>query len=161
MASLAIGCLLTLGGHRACAQYGPYGGGGLGRPGYGGITNPPYSPYLNLLRPGGSTLQNYYGLVRPELDFRGGIGGLQQGLATTNQALGGLQYASGLLTTGHPTQFLNTGGYFLSSGTAGAGGGRGGAPRLGQAGGGQGGMPAPSGGVSGAGGMPSLPRAGR
>jgi hypothetical protein len=31
----------------------------------------PFSPYLNLLRRGNSTAFNYYGLVRPELEFRG------------------------------------------------------------------------------------------
>ena len=30
---------------------------------------PSTSPYLNLLRPGGTGI-NYYGLVRPEQDFR-------------------------------------------------------------------------------------------
>ena len=29
-----------------------------------------FSPYLNLLRGGNSTLLNYYGLVRPEQEFR-------------------------------------------------------------------------------------------
>jgi|GEM_PF-1624086 len=36
----------------------------------GPAARPAFSPYLNLLRSGNSTLLNYYGLVRPELEFR-------------------------------------------------------------------------------------------
>ena len=38
----------------------------------------PCSPYLNLLRGGGSLTSNYYGLVRPQLDFQQGITQLQR-----------------------------------------------------------------------------------
>ncbi|MBY0457645.1 MAG: hypothetical protein K2V38_09930, partial [Gemmataceae bacterium] len=40
------------------------------------IQRPPYSPYLNLLRTGGTTAQNYYGLVRPEIQARQALQGL-------------------------------------------------------------------------------------
>ncbi|MBI1314170.1 hypothetical protein GC176_22985 [bacterium] len=44
---------------------------GYGRPGgIGPTSRPAFSPYLNLLREGNSTLFNYYGLVRPEIEFR-------------------------------------------------------------------------------------------
>jgi hypothetical protein len=84
----------------------------------GGIvptTTPAYSPYLNLLRPGSPTFQNYYGLVRPETEFRGAIGGLQrQEALTQDEVASGM--TSGLPATGHRTTFLNTGGYFLNRG---------------------------------------------
>jgi hypothetical protein len=42
-----------------------------GRPGrIGAVGQPTLCPYLNFLRRGNSTFQNYYGLVRPEQQFR-------------------------------------------------------------------------------------------
>jgi hypothetical protein len=104
---IAIGCLLAFGGQRACAQP---------RPGIGNVTNPPYSPYLNLLR-GGSLTQNYWGLVQPELQWRSGLQNLQQQVTTNDQAISGLQQApTGMPTTGHAVRFLSTGGYFPGGG---------------------------------------------
>src|SRR5262249_8648545 len=74
----------------------------------GGPTTPPYSPYLNLLRPGNPAI-NYYGLVRPQFDFRQQIQGLQQ---LTAPATLEAQTANTLPTTGHPVQFLNYSHYF-------------------------------------------------
>jgi hypothetical protein len=80
---------------------------------------PAFSPYLNLLRPGGSPVQNYYGLVRPEVQFRQSIQGLQGVVTANQQALAEARAdASGLPATGHPVQFLNYGGYFLNGGPA-------------------------------------------
>jgi hypothetical protein len=93
-------------------------------PGPGGYrpNNPPaYSPYLNLLRAGNSAGVNYYGLVRPELEFRGAYQGLQQQF---NQQQNAGQTATdqfGLPVTGHTATFLNTGGYFLNLSGGGAG----------------------------------------
>ena len=88
----------------------------------GGIvptTTPAYSPFLNLLRNDNPTFQNYYGLVRPEVEFRGNIRNLQRQEALTQDELAGTA-GSGLPGTGHRTAFLNTGGYFLNrSGAAG------------------------------------------
>jgi hypothetical protein len=78
-------------------------------------TAPVYSPYLNLLR-GGSFLNNYYGLVRPEIAFRSSILGLQQQTAQIPDVYAAAVAASGLPTTGHATRFLNTTHYFLSAG---------------------------------------------
>ena len=39
--------------------------GGMNGPG----NTPTFSPYLNLLREGGGVGQNYFGLVRPQVDF--------------------------------------------------------------------------------------------
>ena len=82
-----------------------------------GAPRPTYSPYLNLARPGGTPALNYYGLVRPEQQFRQSIQNLQGAVATNQQAIGDLQTGvDGTPATGHPTQFLNYGGYFLNSG---------------------------------------------
>src|SRR5262245_21876578 len=39
---------------------------------------PVYSPYLNLNRSGGTLAQNYYGLVRPEIEFRNNVNQLRR-----------------------------------------------------------------------------------
>jgi hypothetical protein len=81
------------------------------------LNQPAYSPYLNLLRGGAPLYQNYYGLVRPEQDFRSALSQLQQpgGLGYPDQA-----YAPGpanFYVTGHPAVFLNTEGYFPGNGS--------------------------------------------
>lgn len=82
-----------------------------------GAPRPTFSPYLNLTRPGGTPALNYYGLVRPELQFRQSIQNLQGAVTANQQVIGNLQTGgTGVPTTGHPTQFLNYGGYFLNSG---------------------------------------------
>jgi hypothetical protein len=82
----------------------------------GSIGRPAYSPYLNLLR-GGDPGVNYYGLVRPEIDFRNSVQNLQQqitqGFNATNQAI---DQVTGLPLTGHGVVFLNTSHYFAGSG---------------------------------------------
>jgi hypothetical protein len=88
---------------------------------------------LNLNRAGATAAQNYYGLVRPEMQFRNAYRGLQQQLTNTQMGLAQLtDPATGLPVTGHTPVFLNTGGYFLNltgghAGMAGAAGLRGGA----------------------------------
>ena len=47
-------------------------------PGGGPAVQPPFSPYLNLLRQGSSPAANYFGLVRPQQQFAGSLQGLQQ-----------------------------------------------------------------------------------
>lgn len=80
--------------------------------GSGGYQRPTVSPYLNLLR-GGSPTLNYFGIVRPEVQFGQAIGGLQNSVTANQQAIGGLENeVEGVPITGHPTQFLNYGGYF-------------------------------------------------
>ncbi len=76
---------------------------------------PTISPYLNLLR-GGDPSLNYQGLVRPQQEFRSGIQQLNQQLQTQQRDITNLEVESGLPATGHPTQFLNLGGYFLGRG---------------------------------------------
>ena len=79
----------------------------------GGASSPPVSPYINLLRGGTDPGINYYGLVRPQLDLRNAILGLQ-GQAWYNQQAANLQ-AGDWGTTGHPVSFLNYGGYFMTT----------------------------------------------
>lgn len=81
--------------------------------------NPPtVSPYLNLLRRGSSPGVNYYGLVKPDLEFRNAYRGLQQQLNLQQNAPQQTDQQTGLPYTGHLAVFLNTGGYFLNSAPA-------------------------------------------
>jgi len=83
----------------------------------GSVSRPTFSPYLNLNRAGTPAAVNYYGLVRPELQFRQSIQNLQGAVAANQQAIGVQAEVTGMVSaTGHPTQFLNYGGYFLNSG---------------------------------------------
>jgi hypothetical protein len=85
-------------------------------------TNPVYSPYINLLRTG-SFMNNYFGLVQPELEFRNAVFNLQGQVSANRQGLTDL--STGLVpTTGHPIYFLNTSRYFLVTGGRQATGGR-------------------------------------
>lgn len=78
---------------------------------------PRTSPYLNLLRGGSSPGVNYYGLVRPELEFRSSIGQLRQQTQLNQQAITGLQNVQpGPLTTGHQFGFMTHSIYFQNLG---------------------------------------------
>lgn len=81
-----------------------------------GVAAPTYSPYLNLLRNNSPAYINYYGLVRPEVDFRSSLYGLQQGVAANAAGVSNIDAATGLTLTGHPTSFMNTSHYFLNRG---------------------------------------------
>src|SRR5262245_7215325 len=83
-----------------------------GRP-LGGVTNPPYSPYLNLVRPGVNPAINYYGLVRPQNEFARSMQALQGQLYSTQQSIADQQTVVGELTTGHAIYFMNYGGNFI------------------------------------------------
>jgi hypothetical protein len=86
-------------------------------PGINPSARPAYSPWLNLNRPGGSLVQNYYGLVRP--DFRN-LNSIQQ-LQQQQQTLASQppEARNDLLpTTGHVTGFLNHSKYFMNRGGA-------------------------------------------
>jgi hypothetical protein len=99
--------LAALGSGQALAQYPPYGG--AGNPNSG----PSVSPYLLLNRPGNSAGVNYYGLVKPQQDFRNAFRGIQQQFGA-QQAQQATDPRTGLPNTGHVAMFLNTGGYFLN-----------------------------------------------
>jgi len=85
-----------------------------GRP-LGGAANPPYSPYLNLVRPGANPAINYYGLVRPQNEFARSMQSLQGQLNSTQQSMTD-QAGEGGLITGHAIYFMNYGGYFMNTG---------------------------------------------
>jgi hypothetical protein len=91
---------------------------------YNNPYNRPYvSPYINLLRAGSSPGVNYYGIVRPEVEFRSGINQLQQQTQLNQQLITGLTGANpGPLTTGHPVGFQNHLTYFQNLGAGGQGG---------------------------------------
>jgi hypothetical protein len=76
---------------------------------------PPYSPYLNLFRQGGSTASNYYGLVRPQEQFRSGISQLQQQNTGLQQNIARMEEFQGNVITGNRGQFLNYSRYFLNN----------------------------------------------
>jgi hypothetical protein len=84
----------------------------------GGYVRPPaFSPYLNLNRGGSATL-NYFGLVRPEMQFRQSLLNLSGDVNSNQQAIGNMGAAFDQFSfTGHPTQFMNLGGYFMNSGS--------------------------------------------
>jgi hypothetical protein len=95
---------------------------GYTRPTTNPFNRPVYSPYLNLLRRGNSFTQNYYGLVRPQLEFQQDINRLNQQLTTVERQVATQEEApSELPVTGHPTVFLNYAQYFLSGGGRSAG----------------------------------------
>ncbi len=112
-----------------------------------GENRPAFSPYLNLLRPGGSTTLNYFGLVNPQLDFMNAAGSLQQQI-TNQQSLG--QGASSL-QTGHAAVFMNLGGYFQTIRAGGGAGGNQGIGGVGQVQFGNAGLGAGGGQIGGAG----------
>jgi hypothetical protein len=107
---------------------------------------------LNLLRRDNPGYLNYYGLVRPQQDFRQAVVGLRQDVAANQAAIQTATGPDGVLlpTTGHRSFFMNTAGYFQSLGGAAGPGGL--TPGLGAtrpvAGGGvaAGGRPMPAGG---------------
>jgi hypothetical protein len=88
-------------------------------PGPAGFRTPPFSPYLNLNRRGTNPAINYYGLVRPQIEFRNAIQNLQSDVSSLGaQAASGQAGVTTLPPTGHPTQFSNLSGYFPLSATA-------------------------------------------
>jgi hypothetical protein len=120
----AVGLTLSVGVEVASAQPPP--------PGVSYARPPAYSPYLNLLRSGNSAGVNYYGLVRPEIQFRQSIQNLSTQVDANAQAIGNLATTgNGQSATGHSTQFMNLGGYFLGN----SGGGMSGGSRAGTIGG--------------------------
>jgi hypothetical protein len=76
-----------------------------------GQTQPPpgYSPYLNLIRPGNPGA-NYYGLVRPQVEFRAGLQQLERNTIALQSGLS--QMTSTDNSTGHTAGFMYYGGYY-------------------------------------------------
>src|SRR5262249_16465841 len=77
-----------------------------------GAPRPAYSPYLNLARPGNAA-NNYYGLVRPEIEFRNSISGLQTQYGALSQEVHNpITAETPLPATGHKTYFMSYSHYF-------------------------------------------------
>jgi hypothetical protein len=113
---LGLGVVLSAGALPASAQISGIPGGYRPPASYGSVTSPAYPAALNLLRAGNPLYANYYGLVRPELEFRRYIGNLQTQTATNQQNISNLE-TQGIPGTGHGTQLLNTSHYFFYRGT--------------------------------------------
>ncbi len=77
---------------------------------------PTVSPYLNLFNGGNSPAINYYGIVRPQIDFRNSLMQLQQQLAMGDQSMADMASSMTMLTTGHPSLFMSHRRYFLNTG---------------------------------------------
>lgn len=80
------------------------------------FVRPAISPYLNLFRSGNPAV-NYYGLVRPQVQFQNSLQQLQQ--QEQPFATFGFYQQPGvatLPTTGHATRFFNTSHYFFNQG---------------------------------------------
>jgi hypothetical protein len=111
--------------------FGQLGGGRIDRP----IDTPTFSPYLNMLRSSGGPTLNYFGLVRPQVDFaqQNQQMGQQLQMLQMQQTQGmgmpirGYGYSQ-LGVTGHPVIFNSFGnGQFSGGYTSMNGGGFGGA----------------------------------
>jgi hypothetical protein len=98
--------------------------GGSGRKSYSNVlSRPTVSPYLNLLRPDASPAQNYYTLVRPQVDQRNAT--LQQGSeidslrreVKSSSAFRGAA-RSQMSPTGHHAGFLNHSRFYQSAGAS-------------------------------------------
>ena len=130
--------------------------GGMNGPG----NTPTFSPYINLLREGGGVGQNYFGLVRPQVEFAQqnqmlgqGINALQANQMQPGRMAGVYGYTQ-LGATGHAVMFGSINGGRFQGGyngmAGGGGGGMGGGMQGGFGGGAMGG--AAMGGFGGAGG---------
>ena len=113
---LLMATLSSLSLNSASAQSSAYGAPSGSRGGYKGgtlkpSTRPAFSPYLNLLRDGNSTLQNYYGLVRPQQDFRATNEQFQSELGSIDRGITGvrndLDQGSTRSASGHNARFLS------------------------------------------------------
>src|SRR5262245_2399192 len=96
--------------------------GGIGQPPF--TSRPTVSPYLNLLRRGGSPALNYYTLVRPQNQFYQSLNQLQQEVGTNAQGLSALEQTTTGRTmspTGHATGFMTQAAYFMNLGGTGLG----------------------------------------
>lgn len=78
------------------------------------INRPAVSPYINLTRQGASGAVNYFGLVRPEVQFRGALLQNQQEIANSQQSISNLQAPP--LATGHHAAFMTQWRYFMNTG---------------------------------------------
>ncbi len=80
---------------------------------------PAFSPYLNLLRRDQNPALNYYGLVRPQVQYNDSIQNLQtRQTALEQEAAVGQNNTTNLPPTGHRAGFLTHKRFFMTSGSA-------------------------------------------
>jgi hypothetical protein len=105
------------------AQPPGYAPGSIGQPPF--TSRPTVSPYLNLLRSGGSPALNYYTLVRPQNQFYQSMFQLQQDVGANARELNSLQQptttGAQMSPTGHAFGFMTQAPYFMNLGSAGFG----------------------------------------
>jgi len=83
-------------------------------------SRPAVSPYLNLQNRSGSAANNYYNLVRPQIDYGNAINKLQQQSTATQQNLSNFEAAESTLpATGHAVGFQTHLKYFMNAGSSG------------------------------------------
>ncbi|MCI0682574.1 MAG: hypothetical protein L0Y71_10755 [Gemmataceae bacterium] len=92
-------------------------------PGFNPSARPTFSPWLNLNRRGTSSAVNYFGIIRPQVNFSNSIQQLQQETAAIEQQQA-TTAGSELPATGHVAGFLNHNKYFMNRGGATAAGDR-------------------------------------
>jgi hypothetical protein len=94
---------------------GPGGGFGGGYGGYGGYNRPAVSPYLNLNR-GGDPAINYYGLVRPQLQYNRALQNVGNDINFLESNLAAAQAQQQPAQTGHGASFMTQYQYFMNNG---------------------------------------------
>jgi hypothetical protein len=77
---------------------------------------PPVSPYINLGRPQLAPAIDYYGIVRPQLDFRQSLAGINRQVTTNELAIGSLAESRVLPPTGVAGNFNTQYRYFMTRG---------------------------------------------
>jgi hypothetical protein len=82
---------------------------------------PAVSPYLNLFNGGTNPAINYFGIIRPQIEFRNSLLQMQQQIAMGEQSTSDLATTLGMVTTGHPSFFMSHRKYFQNVGTGAAG----------------------------------------
>jgi hypothetical protein len=113
----ALGLLLFLLPGTAFAQYPGAAYRNQGLP----FQRPTVSPYLNLFNGGTNPAINYYGIIRPQFEFRNNIQQVQQQIAMADQSTADLANTLGMVTTGHPSFFMSHQKYFQNVGTGASG----------------------------------------
>src|SRR5262249_9331718 len=87
----------------------------VAQPGALPYTQPTVSPYINLGRRGASAV-DYFGIVRPQLEFRNALRNLHhQSASSPLNVAHTYDPQAGFRTTGHVAVFMNRGGYFMNS----------------------------------------------
>lgn len=103
-------------------------GGAFGR-GPTPFSRPTVSPYLNLLQSGNPAI-NYYGLVRPQLQFQRALQNLGDNVNTLGNNVNALD-TNQTPQTGHKGSFMTQGMYFMTNGSAASNNGYGARPGVG------------------------------